>query len=87
VETDASDFVLGATLSQISDDKKLHPNAFHTRKFSPAEINYKIHDKKLLAIVDSFKAWRRYLEGSLHMVQVFTDHKNLEYFMTTKVLN
>jgi hypothetical protein len=40
-----------------------------------------------LAIVDYVKAWRRYFEGSLHMVQVFTDHKNLEYFMTTKVLN
>jgi hypothetical protein len=87
VKTDTLDFALGATLSQIGDDKKLHPNAFHARQFSPAEINYEIHDKELLAIVDSFKVWRRYLEGSLHTVQVFTDHKNLEYFMTTKVLN
>jgi hypothetical protein len=87
VETDASDFALSGTLSQIAIDKKLQPNAFHSRKFTPAEINYEIHDKELLAIVDSFKAWRRYLEGSLHTVQVFTDHKHLEYFMTTKVLN
>jgi hypothetical protein len=87
VETDTSDFALSGTLSQIAADKKLHPNAFHSRKFSPAEINYEIHDKELLAIVDSFKAWRRYLEGLFHTVQVFTDHKNLEYFMTTKVLN
>jgi hypothetical protein len=87
VEIDASDFALGGTLSQTAEDKNLHPNAFHSRKFSPAEINYEIHDKELLAIVDCFKAWRRYLEGSLHIVQVFTDHKNLEYFMTTKVLN
>jgi hypothetical protein len=87
VKTDASDFALGGALSQTAEDKKLHPNAFHSRKFSPAEINYKIHDKELLAIVDCFKTWRRYLEGSLHMVQVFMDHKNLEYFMTTKVLN
>jgi hypothetical protein len=87
VETDASDFALGGTLSQTAEDKKLHPNAFHSRKFSPAEINYEIHNKELLAIVDCFKAWRRYLEGLLHMVQVFMDHKNLEYFMMTKVLN
>jgi hypothetical protein len=87
VETDASDFALGGTLSQTAKDEKLHPNAFHSRMFSPAEINYEIHNKELLVIVDCFKAWRRYLEGSLHMVQVFTDHKNLEYFMTTKVLN
>jgi hypothetical protein len=87
VETDSLDFALGSTLSQTTEDKKLHPNAFYSRKFSPAEINYEIHDKELLTIVDCFKVWRRYLEGSLHMVQVFTDHKNLEYFMTTKVLN
>jgi hypothetical protein len=87
VETDTLDFALGGTLSQTAKDKKLHPNIFHSRKLSPAEINYEIHNKELLAIVDCFKVWRRYLEGSLYIVQVFTDHKNLEYFMTTKVLN
>jgi hypothetical protein len=86
-ETDVLDFALGGTLSQISIDERLHPNAFHSRKFSPTEINYEIHDKELLAIVDYFKTWRRYLEESLHIVQVFTDHINLEYFMTTKVLH
>jgi hypothetical protein len=68
VETDASDFALGSILSQTTEDKKLHLNAFHSRKFSPAEINYEIHNKELLAIVDCFKAWQRYLEGLLHMV-------------------
>jgi hypothetical protein len=57
VKTDASDFALGGSLSQIAEDKKLHPNAFHSRKFSPAEINYEIHDKELLIIVDCFKVW------------------------------
>jgi hypothetical protein len=56
VETDASDFTLGSTLSQTTEDNKLYPNAFHSRKFSPAEINYEIHNKELLAIVDYFKA-------------------------------
>jgi hypothetical protein len=87
VKTDTSDFLLGGTLSQTTKDKKLYPNAVHSRKFSPAETKYEIHNKELLAIVDYFKAWRRYLEESLHTVQVFMDHKNLEYFMTTKVLN
>jgi hypothetical protein len=53
----------------------------------PAEINYEIHDKELLAIVDTFKHWRRYCEGAIHQVQEFSDHQNLEYFTTTKVLN
>ena len=60
---------------------------FHSRKFQPAEINYEIHDKELLAIVDAFKHWRRYCEEAMHQVQVVSDHQNLEYFTTTKVLN
>ena len=87
LETNASDFAIGAVLSQRDDDNRLHSVAFHSRKFQPAEINYDIHDKELLAIVDAFKHWRRYCEGAENQIQVFTDHHNLEYFTTTKVLN
>jgi len=87
IETEASDFAIGAVLSQRDSEEKLHPVAFHSRKFSPAEINYEIHDKELLAIVDAFKHWRRYCEGAEHQIQVFTDHHNLEYFTTSKMLN
>lgn len=87
VETDASDFALSGIISQKSDDGKLHPVAFHSRKLTPAEMNYEIHDKELLAIVDCFYRWRRYLEGATHKTEVFTDHHNLEYFATAKVLN
>jgi len=68
-------------------ENRLHPIAFHSRKFTPAEINYEIHDKELLAIVDAFKHWRRYCEGAIHQVEVYSDHQNLEFFTTTKVLN
>ena len=54
IEADASDFALGSILSQRGNDEKLHPVAFHSRKFDAAEINYEIHDKEQLAIVDSF---------------------------------
>jgi len=87
IETDASDFAIGAVLSQWDEENRLHPIAFHSRKFSPPEINYEIHDKELLAVVDAFKHWRRYCEGVEHQIQVFSDHQNLEYFTTTKVLN
>jgi hypothetical protein len=87
VETNASDFALGAVLSQKGDDGRLYLVAFHSRKFTPAEINYEIYDKELLAIVDCFKVWRRYLEGATHTIQVYSDHQNLEYFITTNVLN
>jgi len=87
VETDTSDFAIGAVLSQRDEENRLHPVAFHSRKFQPVEINYEIHDKELLAVVDAFKHGRRYCEGATHQVQVFSDHQNLEYFTTTKVLN
>jgi hypothetical protein len=87
VEKDASDFALGAVLSQKGSDDKLHPIAYQSCRFSPAEINYETHDKELLAVVDSFKVWRKYLEGTLLTVLVDTDHQNLEYFTTRKVLN
>ena len=87
IETDTSDFALGAVLAQRDDKNRLHPVAFHSRKFQPMEINYEIHDKELLAVVDAFKHWRRYCEGATNQVQVYSDHQNLEYFMTTKVLN
>jgi hypothetical protein len=56
VEIDASDFALSSTLSQTAEDKKLHPNAFYSRSFSTAKINYEIHNKELLTIVHYFKA-------------------------------
>ena len=50
------------------------------------ELNYDTHDKELLAIHESFQAWRHYLEGSTTPIDVITDHKNLEYFTGTKIL-
>ena len=86
VETNASDFALGAILSQ-KHNGNLHPVTFHSRKFTAAEINYDTANKELLAIVDCFKRWRRYLKGANHQIMVIMDHNNLELFSTTKVLN
>jgi RNase H-like domain found in reverse transcriptase/Reverse transcriptase (RNA-dependent DNA polymerase)/Integrase zinc binding domain/Ty3 transposon capsid-like protein/Chromo (CHRromatin Organisation MOdifier) domain len=87
LETDASDFALGAVLSQVFDDKSTYPIAFYSRKLSPAEQNYPIFDKEMLAIIAALIEWRSYLEGSSSPFIIYTDHKNLEYFTTTKSLN
>lgn len=87
LETDASDYALGAILSQTAKDGLLHPVAFYSRKFAPSEINYDVHDKELLAIVVAFKEWRRYLEGAKHKVTVLCDHKNLQHFTSSRTLN
>ena len=86
METDASDYVLAAILSIVNEDNEVHPVAFHSRTFIIAELNYDIHDKELLAIFEAFKIWQHYLEGPAYPIDVVTDHKNLEYFFTTKVL-
>ena len=52
----------------------------------PAELNYEIYDKELLAIFEAFQQWRNYLEGPTHTMLVLLDHENLEYFTTMKQL-
>lgn len=68
IETDVSDFAIGAVLSQQDEENHLHPVVFHSRKFQPVEINYEIHDEELLAVVNTFKHWHRYYEGATHQV-------------------
>ena len=87
VETDASDYALAAILSIELEDGEIHPVAFHSRSFNPTELNYDVHDKELFAIFEAFRIWRHYLDGSALPIDVVTDHKNLEYFATTKILN
>ena len=54
VETDASDYISAGILSQYHD-RILHPVAFFSKKHSPAECNYEIYDKELMAIVRAFE--------------------------------
>ena len=63
LEVDASDFALGSMLSQYGEDGWLHLIAYHYCKFSIVEINYEIHAKELLAIINAFRKWRHLLEG------------------------
>ena len=87
IETDASDYALAAILSIQLDNGEVHPVAFHSRSFNPTELNYDVHDKELFVIYEAFRIWRHYLDGSATPIDVVTDHKNLEYFSTTKILN
>ena len=85
IETDASDLAIGACLCQ-EKDSKWHPIAYYSRKMSAAEQNYDIHDKELLAVVCALQNWRVYAESCSELT-IFTDHKNLLNFTTTKELN
>jgi hypothetical protein len=86
VETDASDKAIGACLSQADDKGKLRPVAYLSRKFTPAESNYEVHDKELLAIIEAFRHWRVYLEGQAHETKCISDHQNLTRFLSTHIM-
>ena len=88
IEANSSDFTTGAVLSQQSPaNNKWHPVAFLSKSLSPVERNYEIHDKEMLAIIRAIEEWRHFLEGAEHQFEIWTDHKNLEYFMSAKKLN
>ena len=86
VESDASDFAVGAILSQ-KQEGKWRPIAYFSQSMSQAERNYAIYDKEMLAIMLALREWRQYLLGAKHPVEVWTDHKNLSYFKAPQDLN
>ena len=85
VETDSSGWSVGGTLMQVDDTGIMKPCAFFSKKNSPAECNYEIYDKEMLAIIRCLQEWDAELR-SVKEFEVRTDHKNLEYFMTAKQL-
>ena len=88
VEVDASDSGVGAVLPQrTTSDLKQHPCAFFSRQLSPAEKNYDVGNRELLAVVLALQEWRHWLEGSTHPFIVWSDHKNLSYLRTARRLN
>jgi len=77
VTTDASDFAVGAVLTQ-DQGKGPQPVAFISRKMNPHERNYAAHEKETLAVMHALKKWKVYLEGR-HFI-VYTDHATLRHF-------
>ena len=86
VEMDASGHAIGGVLSQ-EQEGKWEPIAFLSRTMQPAEQNYEIYDKELVAIVEAFAKWRQYLLDAVEPFEVWTDHENLKYFRELYKLN
>ena len=85
VETDSSGYNVGGVLSQIDDEGILRPCAYYSKKNAPAECNYEIYDKELLAVVRCLEEWDSELRA-VSEFEVVTDHKNLEYFFSPRKL-
>jgi len=87
VEADTSDYATEGVLSTKCEDGKWRPVAFISKSLNTMEQNYEIHDKEMLAVIRCLEAWRPYLEGVKLEFKIWTDHKNLQYFMTSQKLN
>jgi len=86
MEMDASRHTIGEVLSQ-EQDVKWKPIVFLSRTMQPAERNYEIYDKKLLAIVEALTKWRQYLLVAIEPFKIWTDYENLKYFQEPHKLN
>jgi len=87
VEADALNYATGGVLLMKCSDEMWRPVAFISKSLSDTERNYKIHDKEILAVIRYLEAWRHFLEGTAIKFEIWTDHKNLEYFMKVQKLN
>ena len=79
LETNISDYTVGACFTQKGDNGKMRTMAFYSRKIMGPKLNYDIYNKELLVVVEALREWRVYLEGTKYSVQIYTDHKNLLY--------
>ena len=87
VEADASDYTTGRVLLTKCKDGKWRPVAFISKLLNATEQNYEIHNKEMLAVIRCLEAWRHYFEGAKLEFKIWTDHKNLQYFMASQKLN
>ncbi len=88
VEVDASEVGVDVVLSQRSlTDGKVHPCTYFSHRLSPAECNYDVGNRELLAVKLALVEWCHWLEGSGVPFVVWTDHKNLEYIKSAKRFN
>src|SRR5258708_20975793 len=86
VEMDVSNCAIVGILSVTTKDGEIQPVAFYSHTLQSTEWNYDMHDKELLVIFEAFKSWQHFLEGLAAAINMVMDHKNLEYFTSTKKL-
>ncbi|KAI7951025.1 hypothetical protein MJO29_009699 [Puccinia striiformis f. sp. tritici] len=84
---DSSKYALAAVLCQPGVDGVLCPVSFLSRKLTPRESVWQVHDQELFAVVHAFQEWRAWLIDTTKPVLVMSDHANLRYFMDSQKLS
>ena len=84
---DVLDYAIGGVLSMECEDGLWRPIAFLSKSLNETERNYEIHNKEMLVIIRGLENWRHLLESAQFKFKIWTDHKNLEYFIKAQKLN
>ncbi len=87
IKINALNYVFEDILFQYDENEVLHSVAYFFKKHNSVKCNYEIYNKELMIIVCTFKEWCSELEDFIYSVEMITNHKNLEYFMSTKQLS
>jgi len=87
MEVDMSDYTTGGVLSMECEDGKWQLVAFFSKSLNKIERNHEIHDKEMLVVIRRLENWRHLLESAKFKFEVWTNYKNLEYFMKVQKLN
>ena len=87
IEVDALDYAIGGILFMECKDGRWRPVAFLLKSLNVTEKNYEIQNKEMLAVIRGLENWKYLLEGTKFKFKVWTDHKNLEYFMKAQKLD
>ena len=87
IETDKLNFILADIISQLSINEEWYSVIFWLRKMISSESRYKTHNQNLLIIIIIFKHWYHYFKNSYQIIEILTDHNNLQEFIKVKELN
>ena len=87
VEVDTFNYATRRVLSMKCSDELWRSIAFISKSLSDTECNYEIYDKEMSVVVRCLEAQRYFLEGTTTNFKIWTDHKNLKYFMKVQKLN
>ena len=87
MEVNTLDYATEGVLSMECEDGLWRLVTFLSKSLNETKRNYKIYDKEMLAIIRGLENWRYLLEGAHFKFKIWTDHKNLEYFMKVQKLN
>ena len=87
MKVDVLDYTTEGVLFIECENRKWIPVVFLSKSLNETKRNYKIYNKEILVVIRGLKNQRYLLESTRYKFKIWTDHKNLEYFMKVQNLS